>query len=273
MLHHWLQPRTSLPQETQVIVHVHIIWNLSTLQVENVRTQDWLCRSTENVWALPSHAAKNRMLRTLPAESRFLYAKHSSSALTNRDKPTQNLDQSKRWRVPWSQQQHLHQTQPHTTQIWKFWGTTSPMCQTRGLNSSVKLPAFQPETNLSPLFSFMLGSVQLASVVVALCKKRMGVWHLGDSNHFHWHVLLQVSFIGQWSTLRIHDQRYGKSSSGQKCSLAPPPLVSLSVIRVICHWSAWSIEDPFKYAHAHSSHCTEWNPPSSTAMPKHYLLQ
>ena len=243
MLHHWLQPPTSLPQETQVIVHVHIIWNLSTLQVENghgsylpyvstiLRTQDWLCRSTENVWALPSHAAKNRMLGKLPAESRFLYAKHSSSALTNCDKPMQNLDQSKqnRWRVPWSQRQHLHQKRPHATEMWKFGGTTSPMCQTRGLNSSVKLPAFQCETIWLHFFVHAWFSLLLSSLHCARNAWRCDILEI--QNKFSL-TRFAPGFV-HWAC--------GKSWSGQKCSLAPPPLVSLNVIRVICHLSAWSI--------------------------------
>ena len=81
-----------------------------------------------------------RMLRKLPAESGFFYAKQSRSALTNCDKPMQNLDQSKknRWRVQCSQRQHLHQTRPQTTEMWKFGGTTSSMCQTCGSKSNVK---------------------------------------------------------------------------------------------------------------------------------------
>ena len=71
-------------------------WKLPSKCVDN--TQDWPCHSsTENAWALTSHAAwKNRMLRKLPAESGFFYAKQSRSALTNCDKPMQNLDQSKK---------------------------------------------------------------------------------------------------------------------------------------------------------------------------------
>ena len=81
-----------------------------------------------------------RMLRKLPAESGFFYAKQSRSALTNCDKPMQNLDQSKknRWRVQCSQRQHLHQTRPQTTEMWKFGGTTSSMCRTCGSKSNVK---------------------------------------------------------------------------------------------------------------------------------------
>ena len=96
-------------------------------------------------------------------------------------KPMQNLDQSKknRWRVQWSQRQHLQQTRPHTTEMWKFGGTASTMCRTCGSNSNVKFL----DVKAKPIWLHCFCSCffYLASVVLALCKIRLEVWHLGDS--------------------------------------------------------------------------------------------
>ena len=81
-----------------------------------------------------------RMLRKLPAESGFFYAKQSRSALRNCDKPMQNLDQSKKI-VGESNAVSgniFKKTRPQTTEMWKFGGTTSTMCRTCGSKSNVK---------------------------------------------------------------------------------------------------------------------------------------
>ena len=142
------------------------------------------------------------MLRKLPAESGFHgYAKQSRSALTNCDKP---LDQSKKklWRVQCSQRQHLQKNAAPDHRDVKIWGHDFNYVPNLWLEFKCEIPACQGETNLTPLFLFML-------LLLGFCRPCTvqntlgGVTSWRFKVEFHRNVFLQVSFIRQCSTLGI----------------------------------------------------------------------